>query len=362
MHYMENRAVDFYLGANTATGFVSLFDQLYDDSADSAVIIKGGSGTGKSTLMKKIAAAAENENRGLVERIHCSSDPDSLDAVIFRDGKCCIADGTAPHITDPKWPGAVDSIINMGDHWDAAVLKKSKSKIVELVKRKKKIYEEVYRYLDAATDAYREIRVICEQFVRYDKMNDDISRHADADFRPTGRKGSEKRRVLYSVTPQGYVGFDSTLSALASEITVVKDDYCLGDIYMNKLRARLLADGYDIYVCTNTLSCDNGVDAILVPGVERAYVTSTFLREYRGGSTETLDLKKYLPAAEIKSFKARLSFNRKLAAEMVDQAVSKLTEIRELHGMLEHIYIGAMNFDEVTKLSDKVINSFSFAY
>lgn len=358
---MEKRTVDFYLGANTANGFLSMFDLLYDESADSAVIIKGGSGTGKSTLMKKVAAAATEEGKGLVEFIHCSSDPDSLDAVIFRDGSCCIVDGTAPHITDPRWPGAVDRIVNLGDHWDASMLKKSKIKIAELTKRKKKLYEDVYRYIDAATDACREMKIISEQFIKYDKMNSMIDKIAEDQFPPTGRKGSEIRRVLYSVTPKGYVGFDSTLTAYGNKVTVIMDDYCIGDVFMSKLRAALLSNGYTIYTCKNTLSIDNGVDAIIVRETGRAYVTSTFLREYSGEVADKINLIQYLPTAEIKGFKARLSFNRKLAAEMIDQAVSKLTEIRELHGMLEQIYIAAMDFDAVNKLSSEVISSFNFA-
>ena len=50
-----------FLGANTPKGFVSLFDELYNpyDNTD-AYIIKGGPGTGKSTLMKSVYAHFKN--------------------------------------------------------------------------------------------------------------------------------------------------------------------------------------------------------------------------------------------------------------------------------------------------------------
>ena len=73
----------FFLGANSPYGFISIFNNLYYPEEDwFAYIIKGGPGTGKSTLMKKLAKEANL--RGInTELIYCSSDPSSLDAVIF---------------------------------------------------------------------------------------------------------------------------------------------------------------------------------------------------------------------------------------------------------------------------------------
>lgn len=89
--------VRFFLGANSPAGFYSLYDQLIDPAEAAGVyILKGGPGCGKSTLMRLVAAQAEE--RGLkVEYIPCSGDPDSLDAVIFPERKAAIVDGTAPH-------------------------------------------------------------------------------------------------------------------------------------------------------------------------------------------------------------------------------------------------------------------------
>ena len=92
----------FFLGANTPQGFVSRFDQLADPAGGwREFVIKGGPGTGKSTLMKRVAAAAEGRCEQ-IELIHCSSDADSLDGVILHDVKTSIADGTSPHAGVPN--------------------------------------------------------------------------------------------------------------------------------------------------------------------------------------------------------------------------------------------------------------------
>ncbi|MBE7048304.1 MAG: hypothetical protein E7393_02900 [Ruminococcaceae bacterium] len=85
---------DRFLGAATINGSVDYIDIL---SADiKRYLIKGRPGTGKSTLLKKIAQSAYN--RGFhTERYHCSFDPNSLDMIIIREAGICLFDSTAPH-------------------------------------------------------------------------------------------------------------------------------------------------------------------------------------------------------------------------------------------------------------------------
>ena len=93
--------IQYFLGANSPSGFYSLYDQLLEPmEVEELLILKGGPGCGKSTLMGQVAARAEEQ--GLrVEYIRCSGDPDSLDAILLPDRRAAIVDGTAPHGTAP---------------------------------------------------------------------------------------------------------------------------------------------------------------------------------------------------------------------------------------------------------------------
>lgn len=92
----------FFLGANAPTGFYSLYDQMLDPhKARRIFLLKGGAGCGKSSLMKRAAAALEDVGEP-VEYIRCSGDPDSLDAVIFPNLGAAVVDATAPHGTVSK--------------------------------------------------------------------------------------------------------------------------------------------------------------------------------------------------------------------------------------------------------------------
>ncbi len=99
-----DQKVTFFLGANSPSGFCSLYDQMLDPAqARRVFLVKGGAGCGKSSLMRRAAAALEEAGE-TVEYITCSGDPDSLDAVIFHGLQAAIVDATAPHGAATKSP------------------------------------------------------------------------------------------------------------------------------------------------------------------------------------------------------------------------------------------------------------------
>ncbi|MEK4027655.1 hypothetical protein MKZ02_03725 [Pseudobacillus sp. FSL P4-0506] len=98
-----------FLGAATPKGAVDFIDNLTEGLAK-RYFIKGRAGTGKSTMLKKIASAAEQRGYD-VEMYHCGFDPASIDMVIVRELSFAIFDSTAPHEYFPE--KATDSIIDL---------------------------------------------------------------------------------------------------------------------------------------------------------------------------------------------------------------------------------------------------------
>ena len=93
--------IQYFLGANSPTGFYSLYSELLPPETASVIyILKGGPGCGKSTLMRQVAQQAAQAGE-TVEYILCSGDPDSLDAILLPGKKAALVDGTAPHDTAP---------------------------------------------------------------------------------------------------------------------------------------------------------------------------------------------------------------------------------------------------------------------
>lgn len=98
-----------FLGAATPQGSVDFVMNLTEDAAR-RIFIKGRPGSGKSTMLKKLAAAAQERHYD-VEIYHCGFDPNSLDMLIFPELSVAIFDSTAPHEHFPSRAG--DEVLDM---------------------------------------------------------------------------------------------------------------------------------------------------------------------------------------------------------------------------------------------------------
>ena len=103
------KTTHFFLGANSGRGFRNLFDQFCtpEDHYD-LLVLKGGPGVGKSTMMKRIGQAME-ERGEQVEYLYCSGDPKSLDGVHIPRIRVAVVDGTAPQgsVTIGHWTSCI---------------------------------------------------------------------------------------------------------------------------------------------------------------------------------------------------------------------------------------------------------------
>ena len=70
-----------------------------------------------------------------IEKIHCASDPDSLDGVIFLDQKRAIIDATAPHVVEPDAPGADELVVSLYHTIDAGKLAPHRDEVKALFAR-----------------------------------------------------------------------------------------------------------------------------------------------------------------------------------------------------------------------------------
>ncbi len=76
---------EYFLGCVSRDGFTTHFGKKIADKKYFTYILKGGPGTGKSTLMKRIATYFSNKDD--VEVYNCASDPNSVDAVVLDKGR-----------------------------------------------------------------------------------------------------------------------------------------------------------------------------------------------------------------------------------------------------------------------------------
>ncbi|MDD2282814.1 MAG: ATPase, partial [Eubacteriales bacterium] len=138
--------IHLFAGANSAQGFCSHYQYLAMDSFKRVFILKGGPGTGKSTIIKEVARQIHFPQ----EKYHCTADAKSLDGLYIPALQVSILDGTAPHTTDPRLPGAVQQTVDLGSCWDYKALAARRQQIQELATEISELYQIAYRWLAVA--------------------------------------------------------------------------------------------------------------------------------------------------------------------------------------------------------------------
>lgn len=348
--------IQYFLGANSARGFYSLYDQLIPpEQAKAVYILKGGAGCGKSTLMRKVAQAAEEA--GLpTERILCSGDPDSLDAVVLPTLQTALVDGTAPHAVEPKCPGAVDHYVNLGECYDSTALAPLRREIMSCMADHKACYHRAYRCLDAAAQVTQDIRAALLTPALEEKMQKRASGILSREVRRSkgAAPGKVTQRFLSGITHTGVRVLFPTVQAQCSRIYELSDPYGLSHSMLTHLLAGSTDAGYDVVACPSPLTPDR-LEHLLIPQLGLAFLSTTPAAPFPGHPYRRIRLDAMAGSDVLRRNRPRLRFAKKVAASLTDEAVSSLAQAKSLHDNLEHLYNPHVAFDRVDAIAQTII-------
>lgn len=351
---MENNNLKYFLAANSCEGFCSFFDKSYlPDGEWRVFIIKGGPGTGKSSFMKYFAAKAE-ENGLKTLLCPCSSDPDSLDAVILPQKKLVIMDGTAPHTVDPKFPAACESILNFGDFWNDSSFLADKGKIIETTLLNTALHKTASQYLRAAgqllTDSCK-TALACTDREKALQFAGKLCRRLIPAKREVGT-GTEWVRFVGGITPLGIVSYPKTVLDEAEKAVIISDEYgSASSIIIDYAREYALKNGYETITLKNPFLPSLITDHIIIPELGIALATeNTYIRF--PCDIRRIHARRFVSSQRLHLSRERLKFNKKAANELFCAAAQSLARAKTVHDELEGYYIKAMDFDRLNKFAE----------
>lgn len=352
-------STSFFLGANTPKGFYSLFNELYNPDDDwNMYIIKGGPGTGKSSLMKKVAKEAEKYNY-TVERIPCSSDPLSLDGIIIPKLKIAIADGTSPHVIDPIYPGVCEHIINLGSYWNCDKLKDNYYKIKKTTKINSDFHKQCIKFLKSAAVIDSEIKIITEKYLKKDKAERFADRFCENNLLKTDSDtGLFKKRFLSAVTPIGITVQYDSLFSMCDKIIVLTDNTSSIANYINRLiNKNAEKKEIDRILCMCPLNPDDKIDHIIFPNLRLGLFTSNIYHPMIRKNGRTIHCDRFTDETAVYDYKNKVSFLNKAKLELIGESVKCLEQAKASHDVLESYYISAMDFSKVSSTADNLIKT-----
>lgn len=350
---MSKKELHFFASMNSAYGFHSDFQSIFDPNQLKRIyILKGGPGCGKSSLMKYIADCAEVD--GLtVERFFCSSDPNSLDGIILVEKNIAIIDGTAPHQTDPNFPGIVENIINLGSFWNIKKILPHKKEILELIQEKKVAYLSAYQFLAAYGKVLDEILHVAKKSLLEEKMIRNVKIQSNYFFKKE-EKAEFKIRNISTVCKDGIKRF-RTFEKESERIWIVEDYLFTGYLYMEALENHAKRNNQSYYK-SHSPQYAGKINAIYFPKSKTSFILGkrNYSEELSGKEYHYINMKRFLDLEKIAQGKKKIKFALKCTDELLSASAEALTEAAKKHTMLEKFYISAMDFEKIDQMQNEI--------
>lgn len=338
---MENTfgSKTYFGAANGYSGFRSNFDKIFSPyKLDKLFIIKGGPGTGKSTLMKKIKS--NYLEKAEITTVLCSSDPASFDGLIIskKGVSIGIVDGTAPHVVEPEYPGAIEEIINLGDGFDYAGLGGRKKEILSLSDSKKSSYKRAYKYMKTAGLIYEHIKDALSDYGFYNEAEEQICNLIDEND-PSGLYQEKSDYLISSFSKNGFNRLP--IISGGKEVISIRGDgvseYLLMTRILDKLDKKTLS--YRVYA--------SAFSDALPDAIECGNTLYTITDE----DSSTVD--------SISLIKGNKDYKnlKSIYDSLINNARLSLAKASEYHFRMEDIYIECMEFQRNEEKYDYIIKS-----
>ncbi|WP_453995567.1 PRK06851 family protein [Bacillus nitroreducens] len=352
---------NYYAGTNSSVGFYSLYDEALA-GLETLYILKGGPGTGKSTFMRKIGLVFMDKGYDL-EYLHCSSDNHSIDGIVIPQRKLGFVDGTAPHVIEPKYPGVVEKVIDLGQFRNDEYLKEFKSEIIELTDDISKNFENAYKTFAEAKKVHlkrEDIYVSSMSFKKADMVLENLidaifSKSFEAEENPTKRK-----RFFGAATPKGAVNFIDNITEEYEKRYIIKGRPGSGkSTLMRKIAKYAEQKGLSVEYFHCAFD-PKSIDMIIIPKLSVSIVDGTAphvvdpFREH----DEVIDMFALCMDPKIENtFKKEIEeLNLEYKSKMTI-GTNYLSEAKRLHDKLEEYYRAAMDFEAIDRKREEIVKT-----
>ena len=344
-----------FAGGNTGVGFKSFYQYIGYPRLYKSFIIKGGPGTGKSTLMRSVVSALKEKTPDMpMELFWCSGAVTSLDGVYLPQIGVAIIDGSHPHCVEPELPGAVEEIINLGMYWHADKLVQQRAKIERFMHDIARTYNRAYGYLSAAMLYNAEAEAYMDDAGGLDySVLEDITNRLISEILPqkqwVSRSVPEPRHMFASaICPEGAVNhIHSLMTPLSRVYVMVGQPTTANDRVLKKIcdTARIAGLFTEVYHCCLD---PEQIEHVIFPELGVGVFTS---REphllHAGLNGKLVDLSKCIVEHRVKTALADQAEVLRLYRESMIRAIGMLSRAREMQGDLQSIYKDAMDFSGV---------------
>ena len=352
---MDGKIRKMFPGGNTSSGFKSFFDYVIPKDVNIIFCMKGGPGVGKSSLMKKVAQ--EMISKGYdVDMYPCSSDPESLDAIVIKKLGAVMLDATAPHTVDPKNPGAIDEILDLGRFWDRKEIESNKIDVIECNKEVSRFFKVGFKYFESAAPIAYEIEsknLDCMDFGKVNLVTSNLVEEIFNNVKPNSEYKPQVHLFGSALSPLGHVEYTDTILEDIGKIYYLDGDLGTGkSTLLNRVASKATENGIKVEIFHAPLLPEK-VETIVIKDLDIAITTSKLFKD---NNFKIINLNEFMDINKHEKYKEELEFSNSILNELVNYGLLNIKRAKQQHDKLEQYYIPNMNFDEVNKLKDLLVN------
>jgi len=317
-------------------------------------LLKGGSGLGKGTFMKKFANEFKDST---IDYYYCSGDVSSLDGIIIKNHQIGLIDATPPHILDPAYPGlGIDEIIDLSHFIIPEKIQTRREQIDAINSERLGYYKQANGYLTQALKSKGASEAANVKLV------DEICSILETVFVQSGAKRDWPiMAYARSFTSKGVVDFKAGWAETPDRYITLKCGETTADAVFKRLFKTF--GGYAfLHYLEPHLRHDNNLNRPSQPDSARFYSGQNvrMSAEMMARITSLDDIDDYMfEGIAIGGFSVAVDplFEQKMDKAAVDLAIAALERADNfMHGKMEAEYEGCVDFLRVDAKLKEIIN------
>ncbi len=337
----------YFAASNSSEGFCSYYDEVFNSKKLYKIyVIKGGSGTGKAFFMREVAKCAEL-NGFSVRYIYCSSDANSLDGIIINELKIAVLDGTAPHVYEPKYVGAVENFVNLAEFLDEKMLASSRKVIENISTEKKRGFERVYRNLSAYRSLSENIQDIVFPCIKYEKMKKYISRFAEGLEK---EDGEEEHLLTRGIGMRGISSFE-TYFENARIYYEINDYFETAHFMMREIYSIMRSNKANVRISSNPIIKER-IDCLCAMQNGLTFEINNRMDD----NVRSINMRRFVDGNSISKIRQDYRALARVRDSVLNLALEEFENIKKYHFILEEIYGSAMNFEAKEQFTREFCN------
>lgn len=343
--------VNYFLGANSRTGFYSLYGGFCRSEGDFLHLIKAGPGGGKSGFMRRIASAAAERGYD-TECVLCSGDPDSLDAVYIPELRLGFMDATAPHACEPGNYAYDSDYVNLGRFCEPV----SDPRIAHFTDAYRTMYKTAYAYLAAAGSvgcANISGLISADKLEKVRKRAQSAAAHELGSARKSAAVPREKQRFVRCISCKGELTLTDDITKLCKRVYLLDDRCSLAQVYLDEMRSQASLRGAETILCMSPL-CPEKPEALLLPEYGLGFASASAMDIAEPWRHVRLDA--LVEPAALRTARSELRRRDKLRSELTGEAVRWLSRAKEHHDELERVYNPHVDFAALDDFTNETID------